>query len=109
MQSKFPKGDLRARMPQFTEEAIKKNQELIELVTRIANKHNATPTQISLAWMINKKPYIVPIPGSRHLNRIKDNLAAGEIKMTAEEVNEIDKMLDTIPMSDVFGGSKIKK
>lgn len=109
MQSKFPKGDLRAGMPQFTEEAIKKNQELIKLVTRIANKHNATPAQISLAWMINKKPYIVPIPGSRHLNRIKDNLAAGEIKMTAEEVNEIDKMLDTIPMSDVFGGSKIKK
>lgn len=109
MQSKFPKGDLRAGMPQFTEEAIKKNQELIELVTRIANKHNATPAQISLAWMINKKPYIVPIPGSRHLNRIKDNLAAGEIKMTDEEVNEIDKMLDTIPMSDVFGGSKIKK
>lgn len=109
MQSKFPKGDLRAGMPQFTEEAIKKNQELIELVTRIVNNHNATPAQISLAWMINKKPYIVPIPGSRHLNRIKDNLAAGEIKMTAEEVNEIDKMLDTIPMSDVFGGSKIKK
>lgn len=109
MQSKFPKGDLRAGMPQFTEEAIKKNQELIELVARIANNHNATPAQISLAWMINKKPYIVPIPSSRHLNRIKDNLAAGEIKMTVEEVNEIDKMLDTIPMSDVFGGSKINK
>lgn len=109
MQSKFPKGDLRAGMPQFTEAAIKKNQELIELVTEIGEKYNATPAQISLAWMINKKPYIAPIPGSRHLSRIKDNLAAGEIKMDKEEIAKIDKMLDTIPMSDVFSGSKIKK
>ena len=107
-QSKFPEGDLRNGMPQFTDEAIKQNEKLIALVDRIAKNHNATPAQISLAWMINKKPYIVPIPGSRHLNRVKDNLAAGEIKMTPEEVTEIDKTLDKIPMSEVFGGSKVK-
>lgn len=89
--------------------SLKKNEELIKDVTEIADRNNATPAQISLAWMVNKKPYIVPILGSRHINRIKDNLAAGEIKMTPEEVAKIDEMLDNIPMSDVFGGSKIKK
>lgn len=59
--------------------------------------------------MVNKKPYIVPIPGSRHLNRIEDNLKAAQIKMTPEEVAQIDKALDAVPMSEVFGGTKIEK
>lgn len=108
MQSKFPEGDLRNGMPQFSKEAIEQNKKLIALIERIAKEHNATPAQISLAWMINKKPYIVPIPGSRHLNRIEDNIAAADIKMSQEEVAEIDNTLDKIPMSEVFGGSKIK-
>lgn len=108
-QSTFVKNDLRNKMPQFKPEALKKNQELFNLLEEIAADHNATPAQISLAWMINKKPYIVPIPGSRHLNRIKDNLAAGEIKMSADEVKQIDEALDAVPMSDVFSGTKVKK
>lgn len=108
MQSEFPEGDLRNGMPQFSKEAIEQNKKLIALIERIAKEHNATPAQISLAWMINKKPYIVPIPGSRHLNRIEDNIAAANIKMSQEEVAEIDNTLDKIPMSEVFGGSKIK-
>ncbi|TSO26387.1 aldo/keto reductase [Lactobacillus sp. LL6] len=104
--TKFAKDDLRNKMPQFTEEAYEKNQELIHLLEEIAKRHKATPAQISLAWMINKKPYIVPIPGSRHLNRMKDNLDAANIKMTKEEVSQIDAILDEIPMSDVFGGTK---
>lgn len=108
-QSTFAKNDLRNKMPQFKPEALKKNQELFNLLEEIAADHNATPAQISLAWMINKKPYIVPIPGSRHLNRIKDNLAAGEIKMSADEVKQIDEALDAVPMSDVFSGTKVKK
>lgn len=108
MQSEFPEGDLRNGMPQFSKEAIEQNKKSIALIKRIAKEHNATPAQISLAWMINKKPYIVPIPGSRHLNRIEDNIAATDIKMSQEEVAEIDNTLDKIPMSEVFGGSKIK-
>ncbi|MBD5429534.1 MAG: aldo/keto reductase [Lactobacillus sp.] len=107
--TKFGKADLRSNMPQFTEEAQKQNQKLIKLLEDLAKQHNATPAQISLAWMINKKPYIVPIPGSRHLNRMQDNLNAGEIKMSPEEIAKIDAILDKIPMSEVFGGSKIKK
>ena len=59
--------------------------------------------------MVNKKPYIVPIPGSRHLNRIEGNLKAAQIKMTAEEVAQIDQALDAVPMSEVFSGTKIEK
>lgn len=108
-QSQFADNDLRNKMPQFKPEALKKNQELFDLLEEIAANHDASPAQISLAWMINKKPYIVPIPGSRHLNRIKDNLQAGEIKMSSDEVKQIDQALDAITMSDVFGGTKVEK
>lgn len=108
-QSKFDKDDLRNKMPQFTDEAYQKNQELMNLLQEIADRHEATVAQISLAWMINKKPYIVPIPGSRHLNRIEDNMKAAEIKMGAQEVAQIDQALNAVPMSDVFGGTKVEK
>ncbi|HJA47151.1 MAG TPA: aldo/keto reductase [Candidatus Limosilactobacillus excrementigallinarum] len=108
-QSNFAQSDTRNNMPQFTPEALKKNQELLTLLETIADRHNATPAQISLAWMINKKPYIVPIPGSRHLNRIKDNLTAAKIEMTVSEVKQIDDALNAIPMSGVFDGAKVVK
>lgn len=108
-QSSFSNRDLRNNMPQFTKQALVKNQELFDLLNEIAADHDATPAQISLAWMINKKPYIVPIPGSRHLNRIKDNLEAAQIKMTPQEVAQIDQALDAVPMSDVFSGMKIDR
>lgn len=108
-QSKFGEGDLRNKMPQFTDEAYQKNQALLKLLQEIADRHEATVAQISLAWMINKKPYIVPIPGSRHLNQIEDNMNAAEIKMSMQEVAQIDQALNEIPMSDVFGGTKVEK
>lgn len=100
---------LQQQMPQFTPEAIKKNQDLLDLLHQIAQRHHATDAQISLAWMMNKKPYIVPIPGSRHLNRIQDNGAAADIQMSKDEVQQIDAALDSIPMSQVFGGTKVEK
>ena len=70
---------------------------------------NATPAQISLAWMLAKKPYIVPIPGTRKVNRLEENMESADIKLTQDEVKSIDEMLDHMPMSQVFGGSKIQK
>ena len=96
-------------MPQFAPEALQQNQVLLNLLDKLAARHVATPAQISLAWMINKRPYIVPIPGSRHLDRIKDNLAAAQIKMSAEEVAQIDQALAAVPISAVFGGTKIER
>lgn len=105
----FSDGDYRNRMPQYTDEGYDANRELLEFIRKLAEEHDATPAQISLAWMLCKKPYIVPIPGSRKVERIKENGGAADIVLTEEKVAEIDKMLDAMEMSDVFGGSNIRK
>lgn len=106
--SKFdPHTDYRAAMPQFRKESFAKNQELFGYILRLANEHHATPSQISLAWMLCKKPWIVPIPGTRHLHRLKENAGATDVKLSPEEIANIDCTLDSMPMSEVFGGSKI--
>lgn len=108
--SKFEPGtDYRSAMPQFTPEAFDENQKLIAYITEMADQKNATPAQISLAWMLAKKPWIVPIPGTRKYGRLIENAQAADVTLTETEVQEIDRMLDTIPMSEVFGGSKIRR
>ncbi len=101
------KYDYRSNMPQFTAEAVDKNQQLLALLHETAQRKNATPAQISLAWMLCKKPYIVPIPGTRKLSRLSENAGAADVILSAEEVASIDKALDGMEMSQVFGGSKI--
>ena len=105
----FEKGDYRNFMPQYSEESYNANRELLELMRNLAAEKNASPAQIALAWIINKKPYIVPIPGSRKLQRIRENIEAGNIILSEKEVADIDSQLDRIHISDVFGGSPVKK
>lgn len=108
--SKFDsKTDYRASMPQFRKESFEENKDLLKLLNDIAADKHATLAQISLAWMINKKPWIVPIPGTRKPDRLKENAGAMDIVLTPQEVKNIDEALDSIKMSDVFGGSKIIK
>lgn len=102
-----PKYDYRSNMPQFTPEAADQNRDLLALLRRIAEEKNATPAQISLAWMLCKKPWIVPIPGTRKLERLKENAGSADVILTADEVAALDKTLDTIPMSAVFGGTRV--
>jgi aryl-alcohol dehydrogenase-like predicted oxidoreductase len=102
------KTDYRAAMPQFTDQAVDQNQKLLKLLQDIALEKNATSAQISLAWMLNKKPWIVPIPGSRKVERMKENFASSEISLTADEIASIDKALDESGMSEVFGGSAVR-
>lgn len=99
--------DYRNAMPQFTEKGFEQNRGLLLLLDKFAKEKNSSPAQISLAWMMCKKPYIVPIPGSRKIDRIKENAAAADIVLTDGEINEIDKALDKTEMSAVFGGSII--
>lgn len=99
-------ADFRRTMPQFTKEGVKQNADLLDLIQTKAEEKNATPAQISLAWMLAKRPYIVPIPGSRKLSRLKENLGAAEIELTKEEVAQIDDALDHMTMSQVFGGHR---
>ena len=97
------KGDFRSRMPQYTEEGYSKAKGLLDLLHRLAEEKQATPAQISLAWMICKKPWIIPIPGSRKPERLRENLEAGEITLTPEEIADIDTRLNGMNF-DVFGG-----
>ena len=106
--SKFAEGtDYRSVMPQFSPEGMDQNRELMGYLTEMAERKNATPAQISLAWMLAKKPWIVPIPGTRKYGRLLENAQAADVELTEKEVRELDRMLDTVPMSEVFGGSKI--
>lgn len=108
--SKFDtKLDYRSNMPQFQPESYEQNKELFQLLDYLSKEHNATMAQISLAWMLCKKPWIVPIPGSRKPVRMVENAKASVVKLSVSEVQKLDEMLDKIPMSEVFGGSKIKK
>ena len=109
-ESKFDaEYDYRAVMPQYQKESFAQNKYLFEMLNQLAETHHATPAQISLAWMMCKRPWIVPIPGTRRLCRMKENIGAADIMLSAEEVANIDKALSTMEMSDVFGGSRIVK
>ena len=107
--SVFEAGDFRNFMPQYTNEAMDANQALMDYIRALAEEKQATPAQISLAWMICKKSYIVPIPGSRKVERIRENAGAAEIELSAQEVAAIDEKLDHMEMSGVFGGSPVQK
>ena len=101
--------DYRSVMPQFTEEGMKKNGTLLALLHQIAEEKQATPAQISLAWMMTKRPYIVPIPGTRKTDRLYENAGAAEVVLQPEEMASIDGALNHMEMSEVFGGSRISQ
>ena len=102
--STFDKAnDYRASMPQFQAENYAQNEKLLEMIRQLAEEKDATPAQISLAWMLAQKPWIVPIPGTRKVSRLEENAKSTIIKLTSEEVNLINTQLEKIPMSKVFG------
>lgn len=88
--TKLGQGDFRAMLPRFTPEAMAHNQALVDLLKQISIEKDATPAQIALAWLLAKKPWIVPIPGTTRLNRLKENLGAADIALTADDVTRIE-------------------
>jgi aryl-alcohol dehydrogenase-like predicted oxidoreductase len=92
----FASVDIRSRMPRFTPEARKANQVVIDLLARIGEQKGATPAQIALAWLLAQKSWIVPIPGSRKLERLDENIGAVAIELTSDELREIESALSTI-------------
>jgi len=84
-------GDFRANSPRFTAEAREANKGLVELLTRIATAKGATSAQIALAWLLAQKPFIVPIPGTRRLDRVTENVGAASIILTAADLAEIEQ------------------
>ena len=99
----FAAGDMRARMPQFNPAAMEENGQLLAFLKDFAKEKRTTCGQIALAWMLCKKPYIVPIPGTCRRERLAENARAADILLTAEEIAKIDAHLERMPMSAVFG------
>lgn len=92
----FTKDDFRNIVPRFSVEARQANQALVDAVRRIAGSRGATPAQIALAWLLARKPWIVPIPGTTKLHRLEENLGAAAIVLTADELQAIQNTLDGI-------------
>jgi aryl-alcohol dehydrogenase-like predicted oxidoreductase len=92
----FHSSDIRSRIPRFTPEARKANQALVDLLGKIAERKKATPAQIALAWLLAQKPWIVPIPGSRKLERLEENLGALAIVLTSDDLRDIESALSKI-------------
>jgi aryl-alcohol dehydrogenase-like predicted oxidoreductase len=88
--TKLGETDFRKILPRFTQEAMEKNQGLVDLLKRVAGEKKATPAQIALAWLLAQKPWIVPIPGTTKLLRLEENLGAAEIVLTADDLAEIE-------------------
>ena len=86
----FDSSDFRSWLPRFTPEALKANQALIDLLGQIAKKKNATPAQITLAWLLAQKPWIVPIPGTTKLHRLDENIGAVAVELTPDDLREIE-------------------
>lgn len=87
----FDSSDFRNILPRFTPEALEANQSLVDLLSKVAEDKNATPAQIALAWLLAQKPWIVPIPGTTKMQRLKENIGAVNIELTAEDLQAINE------------------
>lgn len=92
----FAKVDVRSCFPRYTPEAMKANRGVVDLLTRIGDQKGATPAQIAIAWLLAQKPWIVPIPGSRKLHRLDENIGAADIELTPEDLSDIKDAMSQI-------------
>jgi aryl-alcohol dehydrogenase-like predicted oxidoreductase len=92
----FDSSDIRSRIPRFAPEALKVNRALVDLLAEIAERKGATPAQIALAWLLAQKPWIVPIPGSRKLERLEENIGAVAVKLASDDLRQIEGALSRI-------------
>jgi aryl-alcohol dehydrogenase-like predicted oxidoreductase len=88
--TEFTSGDIRNSIPRFSPEARQANQALVDLLGEIAARKNATPAQVALAWLLAQKPWIVPIPGTRNVSRLSENVGAADLELTVDDLGEID-------------------
>jgi aryl-alcohol dehydrogenase-like predicted oxidoreductase len=105
----FDSSDFRNLVPRFTPEARKANQALVDLLARIGKRKNATPAQISLAWLLAQKSWIVPIPGTTKLNRLEENNGAVEIDLTPEDLREIESAASKIAIQGARYPEKLEQ
>ncbi|HVO61594.1 MAG TPA: aldo/keto reductase [Terriglobales bacterium] len=94
----FDKSDFRNVVPRFSQENRKANQALVDVLGRFAQKKNATPAQIALAWLLAQKPWIVPIPGTTRLHRLEENIGAVDVRLTPDDLRELETAASRIPV-----------
>jgi aryl-alcohol dehydrogenase-like predicted oxidoreductase len=99
----FANSDVRSWFPRFTPDARKANQPIVDLLRDVASRKKATPAQIALAWLLAQEPWIVPIPGTRKLHRLDENLGAATIELTSDDLHEIDTTLSRIQVQGARG------
>src|ERR1035441_1395196 len=107
--TKFDKGDFRNIVPRFTPENRKANQALVDLLGRFAQQKKATPAQIALAWLLAQKPWIVPIPGTTKLHRLEENIAAGNVELSAEDLRQLGDAASRIPLQGARYPEELQK
>src|SRR5437879_10739825 len=105
----FDSSDIRNIVPRFTPEARKANQALVDLLKWIGERKNATPAQIALAWLLAQKPWIVPIPGTRKLNRLVENVGAISVELTTGDLREIDQAASKITVQGARYPEKLEQ
>ena len=105
----FAKGDFRNIVPRFTPENRKANQALADLIGRFAQDKKATPAQIALAWLLTRKPWIVPIPGTTKLDRLEENIGAVHIELSAEDFGQLESAASKIPLQGARYPEELQK
>ena len=107
--TKFDSTDFRSTLPRFTPEALEANKAFVDLLDRIAQRKNATPAQIAIAWLLAQKPWIVPIPGTTKLNRLDENIGASAVELTPDDLCEIDNASSKITVQGARYPEKLEK
>jgi aryl-alcohol dehydrogenase-like predicted oxidoreductase len=107
--AKFDSSDFRSTLPRFTPEALKANQALIQLLAGIGERKKATPAQIALAWLLARKPWIVPIPGTTRLDRLDENIGAASIELTPDDLREIENAASQIAVQGARYPEKLEQ
>ncbi len=107
--TKFDSSDFRTTLPRFTPEARKANQAFVDLLGKIARRKKATPAQIALAWLLAQKPWIVPIPGTKRLERLEENIGAVAIELTTDDLREIESAASKITVQGARYPEKLEQ
>ena len=105
----FASSDFRSTLPRFTPEALKVNQALIDLLGSIGKHKNATPAQIALTWLLARKPWIVPIPGTTKLDRLEENIGAAAVELTPDDLRDIDSAASKIKVEGARYPERLEK
>ena len=105
----FASSDFRSTLPRFTPEALKVNQALIDLLGSIGKQKNATPAQIALTWLLARKPWIIPIPGTTKLARLEENIGAAAVELTPDDLRDIDSAASKIKVEGARYPERLEK